>query len=307
MARNTTPVVLKSEEVFPTLTDCLKSATSEVILVSPFISFRLLRDCLRNVPDHVFVTLVTKWDAKEIAAGFNDLETWNLFKDRGNCDLRLVSKLHAKYYRVDSQVLLGSGNLTHSGLNCFGGGNHEIMIGVDQALEGIREFEKDLLMRSTQVNEDRYLDALAVVQTLKLNQLVAPRVTAPQRIFVDGPWKPHCEMPDVLFDVYEGKFEALEANTIDLALADLVFVEAPTGLSKSEFLKYVRVAISQTPIFDKVLKEIELHEFVTAEVGMRLVRESYDDLSGDDVIVVWEASKRWLAKFFPEKFQIDIV
>ena len=67
--------------------------------------------------------------------------------------LRLLHSLHAKYYRGDSNVILGSGNLTYTGLSHGGSGNAEVMLKLNNSIQGVQEFEANLISQSTVPNE----------------------------------------------------------------------------------------------------------------------------------------------------------
>ena len=67
----------------------------------------------------------TRWTPLDIQVGASDIACRTLIKNRGG-SFRLHNQLHAKYYRVDDYVLIGSANLTQSGLGFSNSPNLEI-------------------------------------------------------------------------------------------------------------------------------------------------------------------------------------
>ena len=72
--------------------------------------------------------IITRWRAKEIAAGVSDLDVLQVAHDRPNTELALLDDLHAKLYLADEQCLVGSANLTGSALGWSNRSNIEILI-----------------------------------------------------------------------------------------------------------------------------------------------------------------------------------
>jgi hypothetical protein len=300
--------ILASGEIYHSFASLLTSAVEEIVLVSPFIGKRLFLDSLAKIPPSVSVKLVTRWHPHEIAGGFNDLGIWKVLQDRGNCELRLKWNLHAKYYRGDSEVLFGSGNLTNAGLNLRGNGNSEIMVGAGQNLQGIQEFESDLLAASIIPSEEMFQELSAEVERIRAEQPTVivrqPMVGQVFGIQVDGAWKPSSEMPDILFEVYEHRTAAIDLISRDFALSDLEYIQAPEGLSKDEFKGFVRNVLAQSPLFPVALAEVRADRPISIKAGQQLVCEAFSGVSESEAAEIWSASSRWLAHFYPNDFQI---
>jgi hypothetical protein len=80
-------------------------------------------------------------------------------------------------------------------------------------------------------------------------------------------------------------------------------LEAPPGLTKDDFHRFVRNVLAQSPLFPKVLSELE-KQAIPTDVGVGLVREVFEDLSNDEAEEVWFALKRWLLHFFSNDFSL---
>lgn len=91
-------------------------AQDEVVLVAPFIKRVTLQRLLERLPPATPLLCVTRWRIDELACGVSDLDIWLDLVARGNAELLLIRDLHAKYYRFDQDVMMGSCNLTSSAL-----------------------------------------------------------------------------------------------------------------------------------------------------------------------------------------------
>jgi hypothetical protein len=300
--------ILTSREVYRSFENLLTSAVEEIVLVSPFIGHHIFATTLAMIPPAVSVTLITRWDPREIAKGLNDLRIWEWLQERGNSQLRLRWDLHAKYYRGDFNVILGSGNLTKAGLNFRGRGNSEIMMYSSIEFDGVRDFERNLISSSAIPTEELYREMSADVERIRLEEPQVPiRQPAARDILaieVDGAWKPACEMPDILFEVYEHRTDAIDNVSRDIALDDLDYIQAPEGLTKDEFKTFVRNVLAQSPLFPKVLAEVRAGRPISIDAGRQLVSATFGGVSESEAADIWSASRRWLAHFYPTDFQI---
>ena len=87
----------------------------EVVLIAPYMKERTLRSLIEHFDRDAALTCVTRWLPGDIDAGVSDIavqairaEPWWAF--------RLHASLHAKYYRFDDEVFVGSVNVTASGV-----------------------------------------------------------------------------------------------------------------------------------------------------------------------------------------------
>ena len=93
----------------------LALGATEAVIAAPYIKENSLRRMLDQLPHLERLTCVTRWQAGDIAAGVSDTVVRDLVRSLGGA-FRLHPSLHAKYYRFDDGVLVGSANLTDAGL-----------------------------------------------------------------------------------------------------------------------------------------------------------------------------------------------
>ena len=133
------------------LINAAKTSPDEIIIVTPFLSFSTLKEIIDYAPNSK-ITLVTKDDAVECASGYNDINAWREVWRLGG-KVFFCENLHAKYYRFDNIVFVGSANLTNSGVGTSQNSNYEILTKINFN-EHIREIEKDLLSNSVYIEPE---------------------------------------------------------------------------------------------------------------------------------------------------------
>lgn len=112
------------------LESILKAADStknECTIICPFVKKEVLNQILKVLPSGITLKFVTKADAEDVISGVNDPIAWKDIWDLGG-EVRVLEKLHAKVYRFDSTVFLGSANLTASALGLNDISNNELTV-----------------------------------------------------------------------------------------------------------------------------------------------------------------------------------
>jgi hypothetical protein len=298
--------VLEPVSVFKTLTELLDGAKSEVVIVSPFITFDLLQKLLSGVNSGVKVTVVTRFRPEEIVKNLNSLKVFDLLVGRDNGHLRLAYHLHAKYYRIDSQVIFGSGNLTNKGLNTYAGGNHEIMVKLDSQFPGVGSFENRIFGNSTMPTASLIADLQRCVDELALSNLtpLIPKIQSNGPAALEGVgWIPCCESPSSIFNVYNNELAEIDKIVVEDARSDLEYLSIPVGLSRDYFNKYVKIAIHQSSLISIIDNGLDIDQGITPKIGIELIGKSLN-LNRVEAATAWYCAINWLAYFFPEKYGI---
>src|ERR1700758_8643 len=102
-------------ELGDALMDLAASSRCEFVMCAPFAKQAVVSRVMSVVPNDVEVALYTRWRPEEVAAGVSDTQGLPILRSRGGV-VYLHDRLHAKFYRNESQVLLGSANLTATAL-----------------------------------------------------------------------------------------------------------------------------------------------------------------------------------------------
>lgn len=209
-----------------------------VVLVAPYIKEDSLRRLLDAAPCMVSLTCVTRWSPSDLAVGVSDVTARGLVMSRGGLFL-LHPTLHAKYYRFDDVVLIGSANITASGLGLVLNPNLEILSQPSDDFDA-GAFERFLLDRSRDVSDVEYA-VWRSISAVDHSPVAIPE--SPISI-----WRPVTRDPEDLWLVYTGTAEsALSESVRRQADHDLSAVMAPASLDRHAFSAWVSGALLASP------------------------------------------------------------
>ena len=213
------------------------------VLAAPYIKEDSLRRLLEAAPRIVSLTCVTRWSPYDLAAGASDAAVRGLVLNRGGSFL-LHPTLHAKYYRFDDVVLIGSANITASGLGLTLNPNLEILSPPSDNFDA-DAFERFLLGQSRVVSDDEY----AVWQSIPI--VARSPAAIPESLI--STWRPVTRDPKDLWLAYIGATEpALSESVHRQAAQDLSSVMVPSGLSRHAFSAWVSAALLASPFVSDV-------------------------------------------------------
>lgn len=275
-----------------------RSARRELVLCAPFVKAGVLQKILGEVDRSTVVTLFTRWRPEEVAAGVSDTDVLPLVREHGG-DVWLHDRLHAKFYRSESQALMGSANLTGAALGWSPTANLELLLNVDT--NSFATLEERLRQESTEATEDlaREMDDIAE----HLAFLVHER---PQIITEAQPgwvWVPLLRQPQDLYVAYSHGFERLAVNSAAAARQDLAALECPAGLGRGQFYRVVSARLRQQPIVHYVDDYLvaprrfgEVAEFLGAKLS----------LEREEAQLVWQTLMRWLLEFLPNQYGLQV-
>ena len=137
------------------LLNLCRTTLAEFVVVAPFIKVSAFRRLLIHLDPGVKPVCITRWLPTELAAGVSDLEVFDAVMERDGL-LWLRQNLHAKYFRGDSFVLVGSANVTGAAMGWSTNSNLELLVPIDRSVKGIVGFEELALDRAVQVDRNLY-------------------------------------------------------------------------------------------------------------------------------------------------------
>jgi hypothetical protein len=288
------------------LLELCASARERVVLVSPFMKQDTVRRLLDAINHNVTLVCVTRWKPEEVRAGVTDLNVFDLLTTRTETSLLLRADLHAKYYRADSRVLIGSANLTAAALGWANRSNFEILEPFPTSLDWIQSFEASLLVGAIPANEEirqRVEMAAEALDRLVVAETDDPlKVSLGQHLGSSYPhhWLPSLRNPEEPFVYYAGGPEQLSVAAREAAGRDLQALRVPAGLIRVEFEKYVSAMLLQMPFVQQVDAFVqtprrfgEIRDLIQSDLG----RESRE--AGR----LWQTLMRWMLYFFPERYE----
>ena len=225
-----------------------------VVLVAPYIKQDALRAALKRVGSQSTIECFTRWTPRDIYLGASDVDCRTLIKSRGG-SFRLHGSLHAKYYRADDLILIGSANLTPSGLGLTASPNLEILTEVSSPAFDWLRFERRLLRESRELTDEEF----ALWEQCPVSEDTLPDSGFPSIDLSD--WKPQTRQPEYLWVVYSGS--SLPSNDqYDLAMADLAALQVPSDLDQGTFDQWVASALSLSEFVTFVVERLGENDHV---------------------------------------------
>lgn len=286
-----------------------QNSEEEIFLVAPFIKFKILSELSDEIGPDLKLTIVTRWRLDEILSGVSDIEVWELLRNRENSSLKLSPNLHAKYYRFDNSIFLGSANLTEKALVQSPSSNLELL---QEGLltEQLKAFERSILTSTIPVTDQLYDQVVQIVDQYEkkesfsgVNELgIDYKIdeTSVEEVVDRDQWLPKSRNPENLFVYYSNEYDKLTADQIRHAEIDISFFSIPNSLGNNEFNEFISFQLLQVPI----VRKIDAFLNVPRRFG-----EMSDFLYSLDKKIEpkrsWQTLMRWLIFFFPDKYSVS--
>lgn len=294
------------------LKNLCEKAENEIILVAPFIKKSIFQELLKLTNPEIKITCVTRWRIEEILMGVSDIEIWETIKFFPQASLWLKNNLHAKYYRVDKNCLIGSANLTANALNWSNNPNFELMIAVNSDDDDeLKQFEHQLFDNCIKVDQILFnLYPSAIVEQkelfslkLDINNMYELNKNANQDTIKN--WLPTLRNPEDLYLAYRNEYDKLTNITFENAIIDLSVFALPQNLSKTLFNFYIGIQLLEKPIIQ------EIDNFVTTPRRFGEVCDYLNKIKGEKIDYVnikiqWQTLMRWFLYFLPSRYGLSV-
>jgi hypothetical protein len=268
-------------------------AEHEIVLVAPFVKEQVIRQLLEVVNPAVEVVLVTRWRPEEILAGASDVAVYSLFARRREAGLPaqfgLLDPVHAKYYRCDETVMIGSANLTATGLGLTGGAI-EVLLPVSRS-SALDEFEREVRSLALEPTPEVVVAFEAIAALAPSDIVREPGAVA--EAFFPGFRNPGELWEALVEDVYPPTMKAAaEADVEGLGIRSVLprpqFRAAVTAaFGTSSLVSELRLYCSRPRRFG------ELRQWVKARTG-----EIPDETPLTQTLL------RWVVEYLPEEFEV---
>ena len=133
----------------------LCSGANSIVISAPYIKADALGKVLSDVSPNASLTCVSRWTLQDLKQGASDIECVTIVREFGG-SFRLHPTLHAKFYRIDGAVLVGSANLTLSGMGWSNHPNLEILCRPGELFDA-DVFQEQLLANSREITDEEVL------------------------------------------------------------------------------------------------------------------------------------------------------
>ena len=217
-------------DVGTAVTSLVASVQRSVVIVAPFITDRAFGRLLEVLPAQAGLLVVTRWRARDVAAGVSDTRIMDRIGERAG-RLLLHPLLHAKIYVADQRcALVGSANISDAALGFRPEANREVLVVVQPLPTTLFALLRRIEREAVEASEEfrRAIEAAAA----ELEPGAAPnRGPAVAEGGAVPEWYPSLRNPERLYTLY-GTLEGASADEREAAVEDLAELGIDDGLSE---------------------------------------------------------------------------
>ncbi len=227
----------------------LCSGAQHLVIAAPYIKTDALAKVLADVSPAASLICVTRWHPHDIAVGASDTECRTIVTERGG-SFRLHPSLHAKYYRIDDAILIGSANLTFPAMGWAPQSNLEILCRPGDDFDALA-FQEELLANAREISDDEFACWEAIA-----------RINFPSHLTIipDGQplldaWRPATRNPRHLELAYRGREgEIASFDEQRAARRDIEALQIPPGLTDEQVRSWASACLLAAPFTNTVIR-----------------------------------------------------
>ena len=276
----------------------LCSGAQRLVIAAPYIKADALTRVLAEVDPEASITCITRWNPHDLAVGASDTTCRTIVTESGG-SFKLHPSLHAKYYRIDDTVLIGSANLTSSAMGWSHQPNLEILCRAGDDFDA-GTFQWELLNEAREIDDAEFArwEAIARISTQSQSN---PTVTDGQPLL--DTWRPATRDPMYLELVYQGKEDTIASfDQQGAAEHDIQALQIPSGLTNEQVRTWAAACLLAAPFTNAVIR---MHDLDVPSASRSLAR-TYR-LSPTEARRAMETVQNWLAFFAPEMLHPEML
>ena len=272
----------------------LCSDAQDLILAAPYIKADALTRVLADVSPAASLICITRWNLYDLAVGASDTECRTIVTERGG-SFRLHPSLHAKYYRIDDVVLIGSANLTSSAMGWSRQPNLEILCHPGDGFDAYA-FQQGLLEGSREIGDDESARWEAITEISTQSNSV---ITGDQPQL--DTWRPATrDFRNLELSYQDREDEIASFDEQRAAQRDIQALRIPPGLTDEQVRMWASACLLAAPFTNTVIR---LHNLEISSAS-RSIAETYN-LNVTEARRDLETVQNWLAFLAPETLSID--
>ena len=268
----------------------LCSGAQHLIIAAPYIKADALAKVLAGVSPAASIICITRWNPHDLAVGASDTVCRTIVTERGG-SFRLHPSLHAKYYRIDDVVLIGSANLTFSAMGWSLLPNLEILCRPGDDFDA-EDFQQRLHKETRELGDEEFArwEGITEIDDSQGNS----RITGePPRL---DTWRPATREPRHLELAYRGREDEIASfDEQQAAQRDIQALLIPPGLTDEQVRMWASTCLLAAPFANTVMRLYGMD----APNASRLLAETYG-LSVTGARRDLETVQNWLALLAPE-------
>lgn len=201
--------------------------SENIVIAAPYLKVAALKWLIEPLPAEATLICVTRWTPADIINGASDLACEDIIVSR-NGEFRLHDRLHAKFFRFNERIYIGSANITMRGLGLVPGSNLEILCSPDDEFNAT-EFEATMMAESRLVDEEEMRDWKALAEEITVIQ-------RPE----EQDWLPATRDPHHVILTYLGRKSRIASlDERRLAERDLSALAPPSGLTERRLRAWI--------------------------------------------------------------------
>ena len=266
-------------ELFNLLNSEIQKAKNEIFIAAPYVKIGIVKKL--EFPEELAAntTFVCRWRLEDVLAGATDIGVYPLLRDQG-IRVLLHPNLHAKYYRSDNRILMGSANLTSNGLMNDETSSLEALTILLQNSSTVK-FESKLIQESVELHDEMYSEYLEILNS-------------------------HSELEPVNeMNFYWPNFtsfeEAWALYNQDRSSVSLKQLAIPPTLEKSKLKGFIKLRLKEFSNIQRIERFLESgldgRRFGEVRSLIRMMDESVDETSA------WQNLMSLLLDLFPESYE----
>lgn len=260
------------------------SNARRLVIAAPYIKMDALSTVLNDARSITSLVCITRWRPEDLLVGASDAGCRALVIKQGG-SFRLHPSLHAKYYRIDEVVLVGSANLTSSAMGWTPQPNLEILCRAGEDFDA-RGFEQQLLRDSREINDAEFVLWKALIEI----DARGSGVISSARPLLDS-WRPATRDPENLQLVYRGRRNEIASfDEQKAARRDIQALSIPPNLTDEGVRAWISACLLAAPFPNSVIR---LSDLDTQDV-VGLLAETYG-LGATEARRDLETVQNWLS------------
>ena len=266
-------------DLFDLVSSELQHANNEVFIAAPYVKIGIVKKL--EFPEKIASKsiFVCRWKLDDVLSGATDIGVYPLLRDKG-IKVFLHPNLHAKYYRFDNKILMGSANLTSNGLLNSETSSLEALTTILKST-ATTNFESKIIEESLQVDDELYSEYLEILDS----QLVAEPLNE-----IDFYWPSFASLEEA-WSLYTRNDASLSLNPLAI----------PPNLEKSKLKIFIKIRLNEFSNIQRIEKFLESgmdgRRFGEVRALIRQIDDSIDETSA------WQNLMSLLLDLFPERYE----
>lgn len=149
-------MLLDSSEFSAAVQESIRNVQSTLLLASAFVKTGAFEAVLSQLNNKVDVSIVARWQARDLVANASDLEVYKICRERGY-RFGVSLNFHGKVYIFDrKEILLGSANLTSRGFSLAIDGNLEFGTQIHPRVSDLEKVDRFLEEEVIWLNDELF-------------------------------------------------------------------------------------------------------------------------------------------------------